>query len=74
NQESWDGSSGHPTGDANVSGFFSDVTVQIRCRKVDLTCNGIDWCQFPDRSHFAGCERYEADEEEMRQLWNHELD
>ncbi|KAK7036945.1 hypothetical protein R3P38DRAFT_3182952 [Favolaschia claudopus] len=74
NQESWDGSSGHPKGDVNVSGFFSDVAVEIRCRKVDLTCNGIDWCQFPDRSHFAGCERYEADEEEMRKLWNHELD
>ncbi|KAK7029764.1 hypothetical protein R3P38DRAFT_2361050, partial [Favolaschia claudopus] len=74
NQESWDGSSRHPKGDVNVSGFFSDAAVKIRCRKVDLTCNGIDWCQFPDRSHFAGCERYEADEEEMCKLWNHELD
>ncbi|KAK7035592.1 hypothetical protein R3P38DRAFT_2771217 [Favolaschia claudopus] len=56
------------------AGLARAAQVEIRCRKVDLTCNGIDWCQFPDRSHFAGCERYEADEEEMRKLWNHELD
>ncbi|KAK7035599.1 hypothetical protein R3P38DRAFT_3483325 [Favolaschia claudopus] len=30
NQESWDGSSGHPKGDVNVSGFFSDVAVEIK--------------------------------------------
>ncbi|KAK6966559.1 hypothetical protein R3P38DRAFT_2816049 [Favolaschia claudopus] len=42
-----------------------DGPVATRCRKVDLKCNGIDVCQYLDKILFAGCERYEADEEEM---------
>ncbi|KAJ7893384.1 hypothetical protein B0H14DRAFT_2559794 [Mycena olivaceomarginata] len=80
NQEYWDGSAGHTKGDVNVYGFPSadgitpDLKTKIGCRRVSLTCNGIDKCEFPDPTLFAGLERFEADEETMRELWNHELD
>ncbi|KAJ7196013.1 hypothetical protein B0H12DRAFT_1245429 [Mycena haematopus] len=74
NQESWDGSSGHAKGDVIVYGFFPDLKEGVLCRRVDLTCNGVDVCEFLDPALFAGLERFEADEAAMRELWIHELD
>ncbi|KAJ6496154.1 hypothetical protein C8R45DRAFT_1094409 [Mycena sanguinolenta] len=74
NQESWDGSSGHSRGDVVVCGFFPDLKKGIMCRRVDLTCNGIDVCEFLDPALFAGLERYEPDEAAMQELWVHEVD
>ncbi len=51
-----------------------DPAESILCRRVALTCKGIDKCEFLDPDLFTGLERYEADEEQMRELWNHELD
>ncbi|KAJ7856353.1 hypothetical protein B0H14DRAFT_3448460 [Mycena olivaceomarginata] len=54
NQESWDGSGRHTKGDAKVYGFPSDdgftpdLKTAILCRRVSLTCNGIDQCEFLD--------------------------
>ncbi|KAK6985119.1 hypothetical protein R3P38DRAFT_3450565 [Favolaschia claudopus] len=74
NQDSWDGSVGHKKGDVNVHGLTDDPKEKYRCRRVDLICNGIQKCEHLDRTLFEGLERYEADEEEMQHLWNHELD
>ncbi|KAJ7187583.1 hypothetical protein GGX14DRAFT_409088 [Mycena pura] len=73
-QDSWGGSSGHATGDAETAGFFPDLTKTIRCRRCHFECNGVYTCQFFDSSLFADCERYEPDEAAMRELWRHELD
>ncbi|KAJ7795182.1 hypothetical protein B0H14DRAFT_2621250 [Mycena olivaceomarginata] len=74
NQESWDGSGEHANGDAWVHNFTPNPNEKFRCRRHTLTCNGIDKCQFLDPELFAGLERFEADENAMRELWNHELD
>ncbi|KAF8198855.1 hypothetical protein K438DRAFT_2115658, partial [Mycena galopus ATCC 62051] len=74
NQDSWDGSGAHTKGDAWVHNFTSNPNEKIRCRRHALTCNGITKCQFLDPELFAGLERFEADENAMRELWNHELD
>ncbi|KAJ7135306.1 hypothetical protein C8R46DRAFT_1201556 [Mycena filopes] len=74
NQESWKGSGGHAKGDVNVSGFDRDFEVQFKCRRLHLTCNGVNTCEFIDPALFADCERFEPDEQAMQELWNHELD
>ncbi|KAJ7247238.1 hypothetical protein C8J57DRAFT_1523021 [Mycena rebaudengoi] len=74
NQESWDGSGAHAKGDAWVHNFTSNPNQKFKCRRHTLTCNGVDKCQFLDPELFAGLERFEADENAMRELWNHELD
>ncbi|KAJ7776657.1 hypothetical protein DFH07DRAFT_980918, partial [Mycena maculata] len=58
-QESWGGSVGHKKGDTWASGFTSDLSKAVYCRRAHLTCND--------------CERFEVDEAAMRELWNHEL-
>jgi hypothetical protein len=47
---------------------------KTQCHRAHLTCNGISACEFFDSQLFDNCERYEPDEEAMRELWNHELD
>ncbi|KAJ7210230.1 hypothetical protein C8J57DRAFT_1540028 [Mycena rebaudengoi] len=74
NQESWDGSGAHTKGDAWVHNFTSNPNEKFKCRHHTLTCNGVDKCQFLDPELFSGLERFEADENAMRELWNHELD
>ena len=39
-----------------------------------MDCNGIDTCECFDKSLLENCQRFEPDPEEMRELWNHELD
>jgi len=72
-QESWGGSSGHSKGDGLVFGLTAG-TVGIQCRCAHLTCNGINTCEFFDEDLFRTCERYEPDDDAMRDLWNLELD
>ncbi|KAK6977218.1 hypothetical protein R3P38DRAFT_3237592 [Favolaschia claudopus] len=74
NQDSWDGSVDHKKGDVDIYGLTDDPKEKYRCRQVDLTCDGIQKCQYLDRTLFAGLEQYEADKEQMQHLWNHELD
>ena len=57
-----------------LCGFFPDLKKGIMCRRVDLTCNGVDVCEFLDPALFADLERYVPDEEAMRELWLHEVD
>jgi hypothetical protein len=38
-----------------------------------IKIHGVDTCEFIDPTLFAGCERFEPDENEMTELWNHEL-
>jgi hypothetical protein len=72
-QESWGGSSGHSKGDGFVFGLTAG-TVGTQCRRAHLTCNGINTCEFFDEDLFRTCERYEPDDDAMRDLWNLELD
>ena len=44
------------------------------CRRAHLKCKGVNVCEFFDSTLFSGCERYEPDEDDMRTLWNHELE
>ncbi|KAJ7156691.1 hypothetical protein C8R46DRAFT_1355828 [Mycena filopes] len=74
NQESWKGSGGHAGGDVNVFGFDRDFSVKFKCRRLHLTCNGVNTCEFIDPALFADCQRFEPDEQAMQELWNHELD
>jgi hypothetical protein len=60
-------------GDVNVTGFTSNLSEKIRCRRCHLECNGIDTCEFFEEI-FDGLERYEADEKGMRGLWGRALD
>ncbi|KAJ6459589.1 hypothetical protein C8R45DRAFT_942146 [Mycena sanguinolenta] len=73
-QDSWKGSTGHTKGDVQVYNLGPDPETSILCRRAQLYCNGVDVCEFIDRKLFEGCERYEPDMDEMRELWNHELD
>ncbi|KAF8237375.1 hypothetical protein L208DRAFT_1375637 [Tricholoma matsutake] len=73
-QESWGGLSGHTKGDAQAAGFEDDHNVKILCQHAQLTCNGVDTCQYIDPALFGDCEHYEPDEDAMHELWNHELD
>lgn len=54
-------------------GLSEDRTERIQCRRAHLTCNGVHTCEFFDEKLFQNCERFEPDEEAMRELWNHEL-
>ncbi|KAJ7824717.1 hypothetical protein B0H14DRAFT_2596999 [Mycena olivaceomarginata] len=75
NQESWDSTSGgHTNGDVKVRGFTPNPEKEVLCRRVILTCNGVNKCEFLDPTLFAGHERFEADEDAMRGLWHQELD
>ncbi|KAJ7862404.1 hypothetical protein B0H14DRAFT_2575473 [Mycena olivaceomarginata] len=75
NQESWDSTSGgHTNGDVKVRGFTPNPEKEVLCRRVILTCNGVNKCEFLDPTLFAGHERFEADEDAMRELWHQELD
>ncbi|KAJ6619645.1 hypothetical protein B0H10DRAFT_1946692 [Mycena sp. CBHHK59/15] len=73
-QESWGGSTGHIKGDVDVFGLTPDLGQKLRCRRCHFKCNGVETCEFIDPALFANCERYEPDDEAMRELWNHELD
>ncbi|KAJ6479038.1 hypothetical protein C8R45DRAFT_933816 [Mycena sanguinolenta] len=73
-QDSWKGSTGHTKGDVQVYNLGPDPETSILCRRAQLYCNGVDVCEFIDPKLFEGCERYEPDIDEMRELWNHELD
>ena len=46
----------------------------VRCRRVQLFCNGIDTCECFDKDILENCERFEPDPDAMRELWKHELD
>ncbi|KAJ7801380.1 hypothetical protein B0H14DRAFT_2615353 [Mycena olivaceomarginata] len=75
NQESWHSTSGgHTNGDVKVRHFTPDPEKEVLCRRVILTCNGVNKCEFLDPTLFAGHERFEADEDAMRELWHQELD
>ena len=51
-----------------------DDPYPVRCRCVQLDCNGIDTCEHLNNSLLENCEHFEPDPEEMQKLWNHELD
>ena len=74
-QDSWGGSAGHSAGEAHVFGFDEDdPTESVHCRRAYLHCNGVAICEHFDQDILGGCERYEPDPDEMRELWCHELD
>ena len=55
--------------------MYSDPTGKpVRCRRVQLVCNGIDTCECFDKDILKNCMRFEPDPEAMQELWNHELD
>ncbi|KAJ7692952.1 hypothetical protein B0H14DRAFT_2199871, partial [Mycena olivaceomarginata] len=72
-QDAWDGSTGHagPKGDVWVYAFSGE---RVRARRAELRCKGICVCEFVSEELFGDCERFEPDEQAMRDLWNHELD
>ncbi|KAJ7798700.1 hypothetical protein B0H14DRAFT_3156797 [Mycena olivaceomarginata] len=72
-QDAWDGSTGHagPKGDVWVYAFSGE---RVRARRAQLRCKGICVCEFVSEELFGDCERFEPDEQAMRDLWNHELD
>ncbi|KAJ7290383.1 hypothetical protein C8J57DRAFT_1213008 [Mycena rebaudengoi] len=51
-------------GNIKVYGLTSDPSQGVFCRRAQLRCNGVHAC----------CERYELDENTMRELWSKELD
>ncbi|KAJ7911671.1 hypothetical protein B0H13DRAFT_2660420 [Mycena leptocephala] len=73
-QDSWKGSSGSLKGDVTVFGFGPDPTKGSKSRRCHLYCNGVKTCQYFDKTIFSGCERYEPDEDGMRELWDRELE
>ncbi|KAJ7907381.1 hypothetical protein B0H13DRAFT_2273700 [Mycena leptocephala] len=73
-QDSWKGSSGSLKGDVTVFGFDPDPTKGFKSRRCHLYCNGVKTCQYFDETIFSGCERYEPDEDGMRELWDRELE
>ncbi|KAJ7842152.1 hypothetical protein B0H13DRAFT_2273623 [Mycena leptocephala] len=73
-QDSWKGSSGSLKGDVTVFGFDPDPTMGLKSRRCHLYCNGVKTCQYFDETIFSGCERYEPDEDGMRELWDRELE
>ncbi|KAJ7193605.1 hypothetical protein GGX14DRAFT_577060 [Mycena pura] len=73
--DAWKSSSGgHKGGDATVRGFSDDPSVLVRCKRIHHHCNGVHVCELVPESLFADCERYEADEAPMLELWHHMLD
>ncbi|KAJ7829922.1 hypothetical protein B0H14DRAFT_3143733 [Mycena olivaceomarginata] len=72
-QDAWDGSTGHagPKGDVWVYAFSGE---RVRARRAQLRCKGICVCEFVSEELFGDCERFEPDEQAMRDLWNHKLD
>ncbi|KAJ7793170.1 hypothetical protein B0H14DRAFT_3498353, partial [Mycena olivaceomarginata] len=72
-QDAWDGSTGHagPKGDVRVYAFTGE---RVRARRAQLRCKGICVCEFVSEELFGDCERFEPDEQAIRDLWNHELD
>ncbi|KAJ7697773.1 hypothetical protein B0H14DRAFT_3655259 [Mycena olivaceomarginata] len=72
-QDAWDGSTGHagPKGDVWVYAFSGE---RVRARRAQLRCKGICVCEFVSEELFGNCERFEPDEQAMRDLWNHKLD
>jgi hypothetical protein len=74
-QDAWDGSTGHagPKGDVWVYAFTGE---RVRAWRAQLRCKGICVCEFVSEELFGDCERFEPDEQTMRDLslWNHELD
>ena len=74
-QDFWGGSAGRPAGEVYVVGFDEDSPAEsVHCRRAYLHCNGVHVCEYFDQDILEGCERYEPDANEMRELWNHELD
>ncbi|KAJ7939111.1 hypothetical protein B0H13DRAFT_2261049 [Mycena leptocephala] len=73
-QDSWKGSSGSLKGDVTVSGFDPDPTKGFKSRRCHLYCNGVKTCEYFNDAIFSGCERYEPDEDDMRELWDCELE
>lgn len=54
-------------------GLNEDISISTWCRRAQLTCNGVDSCEYLDPTLFENCERFEPDEDARRELWNHEL-
>ena len=74
-QDSWGGSVGRSAGEVHVFGFDEDdPTESVHCRCAFLHCNGVDICEHFDHNILEDCERYEPDPDEMRELWDRELD
>ena len=75
NQDSWGGSVGRSAGEVYVFGFNEDDPAEsVHCRRAHLHCNGVDICEYFDLDILGDCERYEPDLDEMRELWNRELE
>ncbi|KAH6869745.1 hypothetical protein BKA70DRAFT_1578636 [Coprinopsis sp. MPI-PUGE-AT-0042] len=73
NQDSWDGSSGSPKGDAKVWGL-TDSKGPIMCRRTGpLQCNGLEICEHFDESVLAKVDRYEPEKGETQALWDRQL-
>ncbi|KAJ7875255.1 hypothetical protein B0H14DRAFT_3859475 [Mycena olivaceomarginata] len=60
-----------PKGDVWVYAFSGE---RVRAQRAQLRCKGICVCEFVSEELFGDCERFEPDEQAMRDLWNHELD
>ncbi|KAH6887796.1 hypothetical protein BKA70DRAFT_70388 [Coprinopsis sp. MPI-PUGE-AT-0042] len=72
-QDSWDGSSGSPRGDANVWGL-TDSDSPVLCRRAGpLKCNGLEVCAHFDKALLDNCERYEPERGESQVLWEQQL-
>ncbi|KAJ7635373.1 hypothetical protein FB45DRAFT_1026254 [Roridomyces roridus] len=70
-QDAWEGSSGHKNGDVWVYAFSGE---QVRARRAQLQCKGVNVCEYMSEEVFGDCERYEPDVSAMQDLWIHELD
>lgn len=55
-------------------GFDPDPTKGFKSRRCLFYCNGVKTCEYFNDAIFSGCERYEPDEDDMRELWDRELE
>ncbi|KAJ7627442.1 hypothetical protein FB45DRAFT_868661 [Roridomyces roridus] len=73
-QDAWEGSTGHVAGDVWVTSAFNGEGKRVRARRAQLTCKGVNVCEYTSEEIFGDCERYEPDSDAMQDLWIHELD
>ncbi|KAJ7605810.1 hypothetical protein FB45DRAFT_1140840 [Roridomyces roridus] len=73
-QDAWEGSTGHVAGDVWVTSAFNGEGKHVRAQRAQLTCKGVNVCEYTSEEIFGDCERYEPDSDAMQDLWIHELD
>ena len=63
----------HRHGDTKVYNLLDNPKVDVLCHQVELYCQGIKTCKHINPEILVGCKHYELDKEDVKMLWNQEL-